>query len=260
VQAGTRSPEVRVVVAMGDAAVREITRDGTIVEQLDVDPDALPLARARNVGAARAMQEGADLLVFLDVDCLAGRHLLARYAQSAEELLPRGHVLLNGPVAYLPRKPEGESAAYTEADLAGAGAHPGRPDPPDGTSTPGEDHRLFWSLSFAVSAQTWRRIGGFDEGYVGYGGEDTDFGQRARSRGVTMWWIGGATAYHQWHPVSDPPVDHAADVVRNANRFQQRWGWFPMTSWLEGLRGLGHVAYEERSNRWLVTDGSAPRV
>nr|WP_246046228.1 galactosyltransferase-related protein [Rarobacter faecitabidus] len=30
-------------------------------------------------------------------------------------------------------------------------------------------------MTFALSSATWQRIGGFDEGYCGYGGEDTDF-------------------------------------------------------------------------------------
>ena len=40
-----------------------------------------------------------------------------------------------------------------------------------------EDLRLFWSLSFALDAGDWDALGGFCEDYVGYGGEDTDFGQ-----------------------------------------------------------------------------------
>jgi hypothetical protein len=40
-----------------------------------------------------------------------------------------------------------------------------------------------------------------------------------------MRWIGGAHAFHQFHPVSDPPVQHLYDIVRNAEIFHQRWGW-----------------------------------
>ncbi|MFJ9885294.1 glycosyltransferase family 2 protein [Streptomyces sp. NPDC091287] len=36
-------------------------------------------------------------------------------------------------------------------------------------------------MSFAATADTWHAIGGFCEEYEGYGGEDTDYGQRARS-------------------------------------------------------------------------------
>ena len=37
-----------------------------------------------------------------------------------------------------------------------------------------DEYRLFWSLSFAVTGDVVR-VGGFDEAYEGYGGEDTDF-------------------------------------------------------------------------------------
>ncbi|MGZ5403789.1 MAG: glycosyltransferase family 2 protein, partial [Nocardioides sp.] len=89
---------------------------------------------------------------------------------------------------------------------------------------------------------------------VGYGAEDTDFAQRARRAGATMWWVGGALAHHQWHPVSDPPVEHLDDVVRNANLFHRRWGWFPMTGWLEAFARRGLADYDGES--WVVLDAA----
>ncbi|WP_425466922.1 galactosyltransferase-related protein [Rarobacter faecitabidus] len=53
--------------------------------------------------------------------------------------------------------------------------HPARPAPAPGEIVAGGSYDLFWSLTFALSSATWQRIGGFDEGYCGYGGEDTDF-------------------------------------------------------------------------------------
>jgi N-acetylglucosaminyl-diphospho-decaprenol L-rhamnosyltransferase len=94
------------------------------------------------------------------------------------------------------------------------------------------DPRLFWSLSFAVRPDVWQRIGGFCEQYLGYGGEDTDFGQSATAAGVRLDWTGGAHAYHRFHPVSHPPVEHVNDIVTNARIFFQRWGWWPMLGWL----------------------------
>jgi hypothetical protein len=40
-------------------------------------------------------------------------------------------------------------------------AHPARPVPPEHELVRGGDHALFWTLSFAVTASTWRRVGGF---------------------------------------------------------------------------------------------------
>ncbi len=60
------------------------------------------------------------------------------------------------------------------------------------------------------------------EQYIGYGAEDTDFGQVAASRGIALTWVGGAWAYHQYHPGSDPPVQHLTDIVRNAAIFHRQ--------------------------------------
>ena len=100
---------------------------------------------------------------------------------------------------------------------------------------------LFWSLSFAVHADTWHRIGGFCELYRGYGGEDTDFAQCAAALGVPMCWVGGAHAFHQYHPVADPPVEYLGDIVRHCEIFHRRWGWWPMEGWLASFEADGLV-------------------
>ena len=238
---GIRPPDQVVIVAMGDPYVAEIVAAGplsdrSIVVHLPVPAAGLPLARARNAGASAALARDASQLVFLDVDCLAAPELLETYAEATSSI--RGRKLLCGPVAYLPPL-RGGASTYTGADLAAADPHPARPAPPPGTIVEAPDARLFWSLSFATDRATWDCIGGFDEDYVGYGAEDTDFGQRAASAGVRMWWVGGARAYHQWHPVSNPPVEHLHDIIRNANHFHSRWGWFPMEDWLAEFERRG---------------------
>lgn len=202
------------------------------------DGDRLPLARARNLGAAAAMADGAELLVFLDVDCIPGPGLIEGYRSAALDASSAGH-LLCGPVTYLP--PPGPRG-YDLARLPLLDApHPARPAPPPGTVTFGGAYELFWSLSFAVEPRTWRAIGGFDEAYTGYGGEDTDYGQRARRAGVELAWVGSARAYHQHHPVEDPPVSHLDDILRNGALFAERWGWWPMGGWLDGFVEKGLV-------------------
>lgn len=206
-----------VVVAMRAweaGALRELGGD---VVSLAGPADPLPLARARNVGAAHALRAGAELLVFLDVDCIPGPRMLERYTQAA---LERPADLLCGPVAYLP---EGCGPARP---------HPARPVPPEDGVEGGGDHRLFWSLSFALTGETWERIGGFSEAYVGYGGEDTDFGQVARAGGVELTWVGGAWAFHQHHDSTPPAQRHRDAILANAQVFYDRWGWWPMEGWL----------------------------
>lgn len=255
------APDLAVVVAMGDPEVPGIVHHGplsgtTEVHVVDVPvADALPLAAARNAGAACAVEAGAELLVFLDVDCLAGPGLLDAYADASRRLAADRLTVLSGPVAYLAELEPGRTA-YDAADLARADPHRARPAPDPGVLVRADDLRLFWSLSFAVRAGDWQRFGGFDEAYTGYGGEDTDFGQRVAEAGGSLWWVGGANAYHQWHPVSAPPVEHLDDVVRNANLFHRRWGWFPMQGWLDAFREQGLAQLEEGGDQWLVTSAT----
>ena len=78
----------------------------------------------------------------------------------------------------------------------------------------GDDHERFWSLSFGVRRPTWELLGGFDDGFVGYGAEDTDLGLRAAELGIPLAWFGGGTAFHQWHP----PTRHRPRPPRRDDR------------------------------------------
>ena len=59
--------------------------------------------RPANIGALAALNEGAELLAFLDVDCIPGRSLLGRYYEAGVDLEHRD-ALLCGPVTYLPHR------------------------------------------------------------------------------------------------------------------------------------------------------------
>lgn len=234
------APQVpHVVVAMADPGIDDVvgSDDRTTVVHVEGDALGLPLARSRNAGVGTALAEGADLVVLLDVDCVPGPDLVSAY-QRAAELAP--DALLAGPVTYLA---EGVAVPADPRDLAALRApHAARPDPHPGTLERGGQHDLFWSLSCAVTAGTWRTLGGFHEGYVGYGAEDTDLGRVARERGVDLVWVGGADAFHQYHPVSHPPVRHLEDIVRNAGIFHERWGEWPMPGWLDEFERRGLVS------------------
>jgi GT2 family glycosyltransferase len=250
----TVTPDVRCVVALDDAGVATAAGpDCDTVEFNARDARGLPIAAARNAGADRALQHGAELLVFLDVDCLPGDSMLARY-QAAYASVGAG-VLLGGPVTYLP--PPASSGYRLDALPALTRPHPARPDPAPGTLVAATDYDLFWSLSFAIAADTWRRLGGFCVDYVGYGGEDTDFAAVAQSAGIGFSWVGGAHAYHQHHPVSDPPVEHLEAIVRNASIFRRRWGRWPMTGWLDEFERLGLITRAGDEIR-LIGTVSAP--
>lgn len=213
---------------------RRLHSEHFAIHALRVDGPAgrLPLAQARN---AMGRMEGD--WIFLDVDCIPSPGLVGAY----ERALAAGpHAVHLGEVRYLP---DGANApgwdmprlmkAGVEHPLAAFRSAPGEPMP----------HHLFWSLNFACSAATFARIGGFDPGYVGYGGEDTDFAFRARACGVELR-SAGALALHQYHPTYQPPLNHFAAIVANARRFHEQWQHWPMEGWLQAFADLGLIAWQ----------------
>jgi len=232
----TRRPDDYVVIAMDDPALHDwAPRSGPLPFVVALDSTGqLPLAAARNLGARTAFERGADVVVFLDVDCIPQPALLGRFAEAAAQ---HPGSLLTGTVGYLP-----DGTNYTRPDTFEqlAHVHAFRPDPAPGSTEHGH-HDLFWSLSFAVDRAAWHELGGFHEGYRGYGGEDTDFGLTARDKGIDLVWVGGAVAHHQFHETKDPPVQHVDDILVNGALFASRWGFWPMRGWLDKFEHLGLV-------------------
>nr|WP_245531613.1 galactosyltransferase-related protein [Corynebacterium capitovis] len=208
-----------------------------------IDAPSRNLAAARNAGARAAIERGNDHLIFLDADCAASNDLVSRYS---DELVRHPDAVLAGPVTYL---------NPGELRTTNPDPHPARPNPPRGETLPAEDYNLFWSLSFAVTAQTWERIlgafGGFDTRFQGYGGEDTDFARNLEKHGFELLWVGGAHAYHQWHPVSSPPWEHLDDILANAAYFHTKWGSWPMEGWLEAFAEAGAISLVDGA--WVRT-------
>ncbi|MCV7163001.1 glycosyltransferase family 2 protein [Mycobacterium stomatepiae] len=234
----TQPADLHVVVALGDPCVsRVVAEEGWAAAVLELDvSEPIPIAQGRNTGAAAALRGSAELLVFLDVDCIPDASLIGCYRHIAAQP-EHADALLCGPVTYLdPPGPHG----YVRSELR-RNPHPARPAPRAQDVLVTTDYGLFWSLSFAVTAATWHKIGGFCERYRGYGGEDTDFAQCAAKQKISMRWVGGAHAFHQFHPTADPPVHHLDDIVRNATIFHERWGWWPMQGWLAAFEDDGLI-------------------
>lgn len=220
------------------------------IHTLQVDePAGLPLARARN--SVTALDPAAPW-VFLDVDCIPAHDLLAYYRDGLQAEPDALHM---GQVRYLPQG--ANRPGWNEAALHAQGVeHPlARFRTGPGSKLP---HHLFWSLNFACRGSTFARIGGFDEHYRGYGGEDTDFAFRARYEGVPLF-DNAAMAFHQYHPTYDPPLNHFADIVANAQRFHRRWGVWPMEGWLRAFCELGLLHWTDECLE-IIQAPSAERV
>lgn len=71
------------------------------------------------------------------------------------------------------------------------------------------------SSMLVVPRLLWDRIGGFDERFVGWGGEDNAFWKAATVIGGEPLRIDGS-AFHLWHPVTDP-VEKAMSLQWRAN-------------------------------------------
>ena len=221
---GVMQPE-RYDLPEADFPIRQIMIDGG---------EGLPLARARNTVAAAA---NGEVIAFVDVDCIPAHTFVADYAREAAD----GAGVMMGEVLYLPEGANARGWRYYELAAAGV-LHCDRQGPPAEARERCTDYRCFWSLNFALRRDVWSRSGGFDEGYTGYGGEDTDFGRTLDERGLPIYWIRGARVYHQYHPHAMPPVHHLESVLRNTNRFAEKWGHRTMEHWLYAFREMGLIA------------------
>ena len=234
--AQSRQPDELVIAVMQDSAY-DLPDTAFPVRQIIAGSGGIPLAAARNAAARAAT---SDRLIFLDVDCIPEPDFVVDYAGH----LDANDVLLMGEVLYLP---SGATAGGIDfARFAEAGVkHSERAGPPVEPLGECTDYRCFWSLNFAMRRTTFLAVGGFDEGYVGYGGEDTDFGRTVVEAGVPIHWVRGARAYHQYHPHHMPPVHHVDSVIANAARFRDKWGHFTMEHWLRAFTLMGLVALKD---------------
>jgi N-acetylglucosaminyl-diphospho-decaprenol L-rhamnosyltransferase len=198
------------------------------VNFLYLEAEGLVLARARN----RAYQASTkERLIFLDVDCIPSPELIGSYDRSLEA---NPASILMGQVNYLPKN-------YPLLDISALSPDSGAPHPDRDFLRQGFNvsYDLFWSLSFALHRSTMDELGGFDESFHGYGGEDTDFAWSARDQGVPLVTVPDALAYHQYHGSCAPPLDHFSDIIKNAEVFKQKWGVWPMGGWLEAFKQHG---------------------
>jgi GT2 family glycosyltransferase len=193
----------------------------------------LTLSAARNRAAVEAANER---LVFLDIDCIPDPDLVGDY--DARMDLTGG--ILMGEVLYLPKGATDGGLDFAAFARAGV-KHSERSGPPVTPLGDCTDYRCFWSLNFAMRRSEFLDIGGFDESFVGYGGEDTDFGRTAAEAGLPFHWTRGARAYHQYHPHHMPPVHHLDSVLANTHRFRDKWGHVTMEHWLKAFTLMGLV-------------------
>lgn len=236
-QRGDTDLEVVVVHAGGDEDPREVCAEfdhlDTKVVELGVDGgDTIAYSTARNRGAAHA--EGTHL-AFADADTIPGPDV----ARLIHEALDHDDALLTGEIWYLP--PGRVSGTDFAALRRRARIHPARPPAPSDRVDLSLRHEMVWGLSMAMRRASFECVGGFDEGYHGYAGEDTDLAVAFRDRGIPAGVVGGAQVLHQHHDSWEPPLHQFTATLANARRFRIKWGTWPMQGWLDQFEDMGLI-------------------
>lgn len=202
---------------------------------------SLPLPSARNAAARRAT---GDRLIFLDVDCIPAKDMLAEYEKAFEQ---ENEAIAMGNVHYLPHP---ISNNWTEDLLKQKSApHPKRDVSHLVTIEKENNYGLFWSLSFGLSTELFNRLGGFSDCYPSYGAEDTDFAWKAREQEIDLVWVPKALAFHQFHPSPVPPWHNFESIIYNAKVFYQKWGEWPMEGWLKVFAEEGYIDWTLSGDR-----------
>ncbi|WP_262152643.1 glycosyltransferase family 2 protein [Chryseobacterium foetidum] len=189
----------------------------------------LPLAAARNLGFKSSETED---IIFIDVDCMVSPTLF-------ENILNALHhdKIISAYPLYLPFVPEHEN--YPDL-LNCSVSHPAREHIPSDTVV---DHLQFWSLIFAVKKMTFEKTGGFDESFIGYGAEDTDFAMGFHKKGIKHIFIKDFVL-HQYHDKYDPPLNHFDSIIENAQRYRKKWGALPMQRWLKAFEKINLITID----------------
>lgn len=203
--------ELRVVVADDGSATAPTLGDRPYpVDLVSQDDLGFRAAAARNLGARALLQHSdIDVFLFLDGDTIPAPGYVSALAAATRTTAtgaPHGRALAVGRRRYadLTGLDETEVAAFVAADEP----DPRRilPDPTwleDGyaatahlTEADDRSYRFVISSVLALTPALLTEIGGFDESFVGYGGEDWDLGNRAWLAGADLRYEPRALAWH----------------------------------------------------------------
>lgn len=239
---GSQRPDELVIALMDDIQRPELTADFPI-RMISVSGEGLPLAKARNVAASAAK---GDKLIFLDVDCVPSSNVVKSYSGGLDDY---PDACLMGGVKYLPHLDQGVFEApnrLEQLDAIGE-IHPSK-SPFADTFVREEDYGQLWGLSFALARETFELVGGFDERFDRYGGEETDFAWALKDQGVPLLRCPDALVYHQHHRVHIPPVQHFGSIVVNAQKFYQKRGRWCMDYWLGQFAEKGWIEWTQEGS------------
>jgi GT2 family glycosyltransferase len=233
------------VVCMDTQEEIEIPDGLNVSIKLIHDQNKLPLAAARNMGITATKTSN---VVFIDVDCIVSPTLFANLLLA----LQANYIIAAYPL-YLPLVPD--TGNYGDLKHL-AVTHPSRECIPIGQPV---EHLLFWSLIFAIQKQTFEKIGGFDESFIGYGAEDTDFAMMFHNAGIQQIFVRDYVL-HQYHDKYDPPLNYFDSIIKNAIRYQQKWNVLPMRRWLKAFEELGLVTINDTDKITVIQEPTSSQL
>ncbi|PIQ26658.1 hypothetical protein COW36_01140 [bacterium (Candidatus Blackallbacteria) CG17_big_fil_post_rev_8_21_14_2_50_48_46] len=166
-------------------------------------------AEARNLGLKRAR---AKLLVFLDSDLVVPETFLAAHWQAHQNYR---NVAVN---SYVTRMLEAvdQDLGLPPQDYIPKHQEILKPDSRDRyelfeRTGPVEETYFLDSNALSIWREDLERVGNFDGNFIGWGHEDTELGYRIAQYGMKLLLIKeGATAYHQYHSVSESKDEERA--------------------------------------------------
>lgn len=181
-----------IVADDGSPAPPAVPADVRLVRQAD---EGFRLAAVRNLGARHAT---GDVVCFLDADTTPEPAYVARIAalpSAAPDVLAVGrrrHADLRGVPAHVPIEQEGPAHALPEPRwLADAYARSR-----DLLDADARSYRFAIGAVLACSRWLLDDVGGFDESFRTYGGEDWEWAARAWRRGAALAHVPDAIAWH----------------------------------------------------------------
>jgi GT2 family glycosyltransferase len=195
-----------IVVDDGSAVAPEVPDDVLLLRQ---DDEGFRLAAARNRGAAEAR---GDVLCFLDADCAPEPGYLeeltrlpalasdvvtvGRRRHAALDRLPFDAVVSAAPHELVFDDPSWLTNAYRRSEnLRNADAR---------------SYRYLIGAVLACHRSFWDEVGGFDEGFRRYGGEDWEWAWRCWAQGAVLAHVPSAVAWHDGPDAAARDRDAAA--------------------------------------------------
>lgn len=143
-----------------------------ILAHLPPEPGSYRPSATRNIGAAAAIERGADLLIFLDGDCIPDPDFVAAH-KAAYDAWPDD--LSFGFRRHLPESFLLELETVTDAEMLRHAVMEPRQHCLPETPTAWD----VFSCNMSVQSSVFAQLNGFDNEYDGaWGGEDTDFAAR----------------------------------------------------------------------------------